>query len=226
MSNQTADRAAWREVMVGHLAKEKAHTRAGDALAAERRALPQLIVDQKYTFTTTSGPATLDDLFGEHSQLIIIHFMFGADWEEGCPSCSYWADSYNGVDFHLANRDTAFVAVSTASVDQIETYRKRMEWTFPWVSSAGTMFNSDFGVSPASAGDEWEYNFAPAPRVDEMPGLSVFTRSPDGTIALTYQAFARGLESFNSCYALLDLTAAGRNEQDLSNTMAWLQRQH
>ena len=143
MQHEVVSQDEWLAARKAHLAKEKALTKARDQLSAERRALPWVKVEKNYVFDTPSGKKTLGDLFAGRSQLIVYHFMLGPDWKEGCPSCSFWADNYNGVDVHLAHRDTALVAVSRAPVSQIEAYRKRMGWTFRWVSSLGSDFNFD-----------------------------------------------------------------------------------
>ncbi len=153
--------------------------------------------------------------------------MFGPDWEEGCPSCSFWADSFEGTPVHLAHRDTSFVAVSRASVAQIEAYANRLGWSFPWYSSAGSEFNFDMGVSfePTDSEPKPNYNFGTKTfGGDEAPGVSVFYRGDDGRVFLTYQTFSRGLDSLNAAYQYLDLTPKGRDEDDLSWPMAWLAR--
>jgi len=149
--------------------------------------------------------------------------MFGADWDAGCPSCSFWADGFNGLDLHLAHRDTSFAAASIAPLAKLLAYRDRMGWSFPWVSSAPSRFNHDFHVS-FDPGQPGEYNFQPTDGGDESAGLSAFTRDQTGAIFHTYSTYARGLEYFNPAYKLLDLTAKGRNEDDLPGTMAWLHR--
>jgi predicted dithiol-disulfide oxidoreductase (DUF899 family) len=158
---------------------------------------------------------------------VIYHFMFGADWAEGCPSCSFWADNLDGIDIHLAHRDMAFRMVSTAPLETIEAYRRRMGWRFLWVSAAGSDFNRDMGVSftaeDLAAGTQ-VYNFKPGGfGGPEAPGLTVFSRDADG-IFLTYATYARGLEAFNGAYQLLDLVPKGRDEGDLDFTQAWLRR--
>ncbi len=225
---QVVDRDDWLRAHRDHLAREKAFTREREAMAAARRELPWLEITEPYVFDGPDGETDLPGLFGPHGQLILYHFMFGPDWgDEGCPTCSFWADNYNGTDIHLRHRDTAFAAVSRASVDQIETYRGRMGWTFPWYSSGRTSFNVDLGVSATpeqlEAGDT-TYNLGTAaPMGSESPGVSVFAR--DGRrVFLTHQVFARGLDLFNGTYHLLDLTPKGRDEADLPWTMAWLHR--
>src|SRR6266581_226723 len=144
---RTVSREDWFVARKALLQKEKALSRMRDDLARERREMPWVRIDKAYAFECPDGRSTLGDLFGGKSQLLVYHFMMGPDWEEGCPSCSFWADNYNGVDVHLAHRDTALVAISRAPLDKIVTYKKRMGWTFRWVSSASCDFNYDFGVS-------------------------------------------------------------------------------
>lgn len=214
-----ATRAEWEAARIELLAAEKKHSRRSDELARRRQSLPWVAVDQAYTFETEDGPRTLADLFDGHSQLIVYHFMFGADWPEGCPSCSFWADNYDGLDVHLAARDVALTAVSIAPLDQLLAYRERMGWSFEWVSSAGTTFNHDFEVAGSS-----RYNFkATDEPIGELPGLSVFALD-EGAVYRTYSAYARGLDVFNSAYQLLDMVPKGRDEADLPWTMAWLRR--
>jgi len=145
-SPRIADRATWLAERKALLVEEKTLSRQLDELARRRRALPWVRIDKTYTFDSTDGPTTLADLFAGRSQLMIYHFMMGPDWSEGCPSCSFWADNFNGIDVHLANRDTTFLAVSRAPLDAIQSYKHRMGWDFSWVSSLGSDFNMDFGV--------------------------------------------------------------------------------
>lgn len=221
-------REEWLDARRKHLEDEKAFTRARDALSARRRELPWVRIDKDYRFRSNDGDRSLADLFGGQRQLIVKHFMFGPDWDEGCPSCSFWSDGYSGLDVHLAHRDTAFVAVSNTSLDNINAYRQRMGYTFDWVSSLGSDFNRDFHVTFTR--DELEngtavYNYArkvfPS---TEAPGLSVFLRQDDGTIVHTYSCYARGLDMMNTAYHLLDLTPMGRHEDGLPYSMAWLKR--
>lgn len=215
----TATRADWERARIELMEAEKAHMRAGDELARRRRELPWVPVEHEYTFATEDGDRTLADLFDGRDQLIVVHFMFGSDWEEGCPSCSFWADSYDGLGVHLAARDVSFAVASIAPLDRLLAYRDRMGWSFPWVSTAGTTFNSDFEVSGTT-----RYNFRGTDEpIGESPGLSVFAMR-DGVVHHTYSLYARGLEVFNSAYQLLDLVPKGRDEDELPWTMAWLRR--
>ena len=153
--------------------------------------------------------------------------MFGPDWTEGCPSCSFWIDSFAGVAVHLAHRDVQLVAVSRAPLERLEAYKARMGWEIPWVSSLGNRFNFDFGVSFTEEEQTQgaEYNYAPVAQPnDELPGVSVFAKSPEGAVFHTYSCYSRGLDVLNSAYQLLDLVPKGRDEQDLPWSMAWLRR--
>lgn len=218
-------RSAWLEARKALLTKEKALKRQLDALAAERQSLPLVLVGDDYLFQAETGKVALSDLFGDSGQLIIYHFMFAEDAREGCKSCSFWADNFSATLPHLKARNTAFACVSIAPVEKLMAYRKRMNWTFPWVSSHGTSFGEDFGVSfPANGNHPEGYNYSGKPAQGELPGLSIFLRRQDGTIAHSYSTFARGLEPLNVTYALLDMTPQGRNEEGLSPTMAWVRR--
>ena len=228
MVQPIVSREEWLAARKAHLEDEKAFTRARDALSARRRALPWVRIEKEYRFQTAQGEMPLAGLFGPHSQLIVSHFMFGPDWDQGCPSCSFWADGYSGLEVHLAHRDTAFVAVSNTSLDKIDAYKARMGWSFDWVSSEGSDFNRDFNVTfdpEEMAAGTHVYNYAqngfPA---SEAPGLSVFAKADDGAVVHTYSTFARGLDMMNAAYQLLDLTPKGRDEDDLSPPMAWLRR--
>ena len=227
-NNPIVDRDEWLRAHRDHLVKEKEHSRERDRMAELRRELPWTEVPADYTFQTPSGPASLVDLFDGHSQLIVYHFMFGTDWgDEGCPICSFWADNYNGTPVHLAARDTAFVAVSSATVDQIETYRNRMGWDFRWVSCDGSTFNLDMGATATpeqvEAG-ELTYNLGTSQGFGaESAMISVFYRDGD-RVFLTFQVAARGLDLVNGTYHHLDITPKGRDETDLPFPMAWVHR--
>lgn len=223
--NPIVDKEAWQEARLNHLAAEKALTRQRDELSRQRRELPWVEITENYSFDTPAGSVSLADLFVGQRQLLVYHFMMGPGWEEGCPSCSFWADNFNGVDVHLAARDTALVAVSRAPISEIETYKKRMGWDFRWVSSASSRFNFDMGVSFDPGDETATYNFGTQTNYgEESPGMSAFYRQEDGRIFLTYQTFSRGLDMINGAYHMLDLTALGRHEADLEWSMAWLHR--
>ncbi len=218
----------WLAARKAHLAKEKEFTRLRDQLSRERRALPWVKVDKPYTFDGPSGKETLAELFAGRSQLVVYHFMFGPDWPEGCPSCSFWADNFNGIVVHLEHRDITMLAVSRAPLDKLTTYTRRMGWTFKWVSSFGSDFNRDFHVSFTP--DEMQkaamiYNFHvqkfPS---DEAPGISVFRKDTDGSVFHTYSCYARGLDMMNTAYHYMDLAPKGRDEDGLPHTQAWVRR--
>jgi predicted dithiol-disulfide oxidoreductase (DUF899 family) len=215
----------WTKERRALLTREKEFTRARDRLSEERRALPWVKVDKTYVFDTTSGLKTLADLFDGRSQLLVYHFMLGPDWKEGCASCSYLADHFDGANIHLAQRDVTFVAVSRAPLAAIKAFKRRMGWRFPWVSSASSDFNFDFHVSfkDDEVGKEVEYNYERQKiDSDEMPGVSVFYKDESGTVFHTYSAYARGLDILVGAYNFLDLTPKGRDEDELPWTMAWV----
>ncbi len=218
----------WLKARKALLAEEKEFTRKRDALSAKRRAMPWVKVEKEYRFHGPDGEESLADLFGDKEQLIVYHFMFGPDWEEGCPSCSLMADNYKGIDIHLAHMDISFVTVSNAPLSKIDAYKTRMGWDFKWVSSLGTDFNYDFRVSfsqeDLDAG-EVEYNFAmtslPA---TEMPGISVFAKGDDGAIYRTYSTYARGLDMMLGVFHYIDLTPKGRFGEEENGIMYWVRR--
>jgi predicted dithiol-disulfide oxidoreductase (DUF899 family) len=218
--------AEWVEARKELLAKEKEFTRLRDELSARRRELPWVRVDKDYVFEGPNGKETLADLFGDNSQLIIYHFMFDPSWEAGCKSCSFWADNFNGFVTHLAHRDVTMLAVSRAPLEKLEAFKKRMGWTFKWVSSHGSDFNYDYGVSftpEEMARGEIDYNYKKIkPGPPEMPGISVFTKDASGAVFRTYSCYARGLDMLNAAYHYLDLVPKGRDEAGLSYSMAWL----
>jgi len=220
------DRETWLAARGELLKREKVLTRERDALSAARRDLPLVRVDTDYVFETERGTETLADLFRGRGQLIVYHFMFGADWEEGCKSCSFWMDNFDGIDAHLAARDVSFVAVSTAALDTLLAYRSRMGWRFDWVSSGDGPFNRDFGVTfpGRDPGPTNGYNYTGRVFGEEMPGVSIFRRFADGSIGHSYSTYGRGLDILNGAYHLLDLTPKGRDEDGLDYTMEWLRR--
>ncbi|MFN0113153.1 MAG: DUF899 domain-containing protein [Paracoccaceae bacterium] len=222
MENRIVPREVWLAERRALLADEKAFTKARDALSARRRDLPWVRVDRPYRFDTGTGQATLADLFAGQRQLVVYHFMFGPDWSEGCPSCSFWADNLEGIGIHLAHRDTALAAVSKAPAEKLLAYRARMGWSFPWVSAGASGFNEDFGVSFDGPGGE--YNFFPRTGThSELPGISVFLRE-GGEVFHTYSTYGRGLDMLNGAYHFLDLTPLGRHEESLPWPMAWVRR--
>lgn len=225
-SSNVATREEWLEARLRLLEREKAHTRQKDEISKARRALPWVKVDRDYTFNTSTRPRSLADLFGSHTQLIVYHFMFGRDWEQPCKSCSFWADSFEGLAPHLAARDTAFLAVSSAPLGRIEAFKRRMGWTFEWVSSHDNTFNNDFDVGfddrrDANSSHAYNYGSLPQAPANEMPGTSVFVKDDDGEVYHTYSTYGRGLDVTNAAYAYIDLTPRGRHEPE-GNTMAWV----
>jgi len=220
--------AEWLVARQELLRKEKAFTKARDELSAARRALPWERVAKDYAFETPRGRASLSDLFDGRGQLIVYHFMLGPDWEEGCKSCSFWVDNFNGIDVHLRHRDVTLLAVSQAPLAKIEAYRRRMGWSIAWASSFGSDFNFDYQVSfrPEDvAAGKAVYNYAPTKTtMSELPGISVFFRDEAGTVFHTYSCYARGLDMLNGAYHYLDLVPKGRDEAGLPSTMSWLRR--
>jgi predicted dithiol-disulfide oxidoreductase (DUF899 family) len=209
-----------------HLAREKELTRVRDELARARRELPWVKVDKPYVFDGSKGEESLSDLFAGRSQLIVQHFMFDPSWDEGCKSCSFWVDNFEGIVVHLNHRDVTLALVSRAPIAALEAYRKRMGWSIKWVSSFHTDFNRDFHVTftpqELEAGQVY-YNYSTGPfPVPEAPGISVFYRDTDGTIYHTYSCYSRGLDMLNGAYHLLDLVPKGRDEAGLPDSMAWL----
>jgi predicted dithiol-disulfide oxidoreductase (DUF899 family) len=228
--------AARREL----LDAEKEHTRKGDELARRRQELPWVRVDKEYTFDTDEGKASLPELFRGRSQLLVYHFMLGPDYKAGCPSCSAIADGFDGSAVHLMNHDVMFTAVSRAPLQNIQAFKRKMGWSFPWASAYESDFNYDFGVSiteeqqrsgdaPYNYGSE---NFVPqdgarfvesvgtdlATFMREAPGMSAFALE-DGVVYHTYSAYARGLDGLWAMYQWLDRAPLGRNESD-----GWLRR--
>ena len=213
--------AARRELLL----EEKSLTQARDRIAARRRALPWVKVDEAYRFDSPGGRMSLAELFHGRSQLVVYHFMFGPGWEEGCKSCSFVSDHLAPAVVHLRARDVAFAAVSRAPLAELAPFKARMGWTFPWVSSHGSEFNRDYHVSftPAELAKgrvRYNYDLMDFP-LEEAPGLSVFARDAAGDIYHTYSTYGRGLESLIGTYALLDLVPQGRNE-DPEQTMSWV----
>ena len=207
---QIASREEWQQARDQLLVKEKAATRARDALAAERRRLPMVRIEKDYVFEGPHGKVSLPDLFEGRRQLIIYHFMFAPDvdgWPSaGCPGCSMVVD-HIGHLAHLHARDTSLALVSRAPLANLESYKKRMGWTLPWFSSAGTDFNDDFGVTTAEG---------------ENFGLSVFLREGD-TVFHTYFTGARGVEVLDTNFTLLDMTPFGRQEEWEDSPPGWPQ---
>jgi predicted dithiol-disulfide oxidoreductase (DUF899 family) len=218
--------AEWLVARKEHLAKEKEFTRLRDELSRQRRQLPREKVEKQYMFEGPNGRETLGDLFGKRSQLVVYHFMFGPGWSEGCPSCSFLADHFDGAAIHLANRDVTLMVISRAPMAEIEAFKKRMGWRFKWVSSFGSDFNYDYHVSftdaeRASGKVSYNYDLVEFPS-EEGPGLSVFLKDESGNIFHTYSSYARGLDMLVGAYHFLDLVPKGRDEEGLGFSMAWV----
>ena len=218
--------AEWLEARKALLVKEKAFTQQRDELSRLRRDLPWVAVDKDYRFETEEGAKSLGDLFGDKSQLVVYHFMFGPDWEAGCKSCSFWADNFDRSVVHLAQRDVRLLAVSRAPLDRLLEFRKRMGWRFEWVSSLGSDFNFDYGVSftPESRQrGQTFYNYRENGfSGGEAPGISVFFKNDDGSIYHSYSTYGRGLDMMNAAYHYLDLVPKGRDEDGLGYPMEWV----
>jgi predicted dithiol-disulfide oxidoreductase (DUF899 family) len=226
--SQIVSREEWLVARKDHLAKEKEFTRLRDELSQQRRELPRVKVDKNYVFDGPNGKETLSELFAGRSQLVIYHFMFAPDWEEGCPICSFFADNYRGIITHLEHRDMTMVTVSRAPLGQLEAYKKRMGWDFRWVSSFETDFNRDYNVTfteeELKNGGAY-YNFGTSQAyAPELHGISVFYKDDAGDIFHTYSSYARGLDILIGAYNFLDLLPKGRDESDLDFTMAWVRR--
>ncbi|MDM4769211.1 thioredoxin family protein [Solimonas sp. SE-A11] len=208
------------------LRREKELTRLRDQLAEQRRALPWRRIEQDYAFDTPAGRRSLADLFDGRRQLVVQHFMLGPGWQQGCPSCSFMADHIEGARLHLQQRDITLTAISRAPLAEIERFRKRMGWQFPWASSQGSDFNYDFGVSfkpEERARGEVYYNYElQALSEEEVPGISVFYRDDAGQVFHTYSTYGRGVELMMGAYEFIDLTPRGRDEDGLSYPMAWV----
>ncbi|HEX2712825.1 MAG TPA: thioredoxin family protein [Candidatus Acidoferrales bacterium] len=207
---------AWIKARKQFLGKEKEFTRLRDRLSRQRRELPWERVEKEYVFEGPNGKETLSQLFDGRSQLIVYHFMFPADWDAGCPHCSRWADSFNGIIIHLNQRNITMVAISRAPFKQLAAYQKRMGWTFKWLSSSGTDFNRDFMVSftPQELAQKRAlYNYKMQDvGVSEREGASVFFKDPKGAVFHTYSTYARGIDLLCVDYNYLDLTPKGRDE--------------
>ncbi|WP_163267930.1 DUF899 domain-containing protein [Chelativorans alearense] len=227
MQHQVVSREEWLAARKALLKREKQASRLRDEINEARQALPWVKIEKDYVFDTPHGRKSLADLFDGRSQLIVQHFMFPPSWEAGCPGCSFEADHVDGARQHFLHKDVTYVAISRAPVEKIEAYRKRMGWSFPWVSSGGSDFNYDFHVSFHKEDLEKgtaTYNFAPLkedPGVEDLPGISVFYKDVDGTVYHTYSTFARGGEEVLGALMYLDMTPIGRNEK---TPLDWIHR--
>ena len=219
-------RNEWLAARERHLEEEKKLTRLRDELSRQRRELPWVKVTKNYIFDAPDGKRTLADLFDGRSQLVVYHFMFGPEWEEGCKSCSFLSDHIDGAVVHLAHRDVTLLAVSRAPLPRIEAFKRRMGWRFPWVSSYRNDFNFDFHVSftkDQTAKGKVYYNYETESfPSEEGPGISVFFKDGAGEVFHTYSSYARGLDMLVGAYNYLDLVPKGRDEDDLPFTMDWV----
>jgi predicted dithiol-disulfide oxidoreductase (DUF899 family) len=227
MEHRIATREEWLDERAALLAQEKEFNKTRDALSAARRKLPWVPVEKDYLFDTENGEINLADMFKTHDQLVVYHFMFGTDWDEGCTSCSFWVDNLDGINAHLGARGTALALVSKGSLDKLHAYRDRMGWVLPWYSSANSDFSEDYQVTfpqaDRDAGDV-TYNYRKTKTgMSDMPGISVFAKD-HGRVYHTYSTYSRGLDMLNGAYHILDLTPKGRNEADLPFSMGWLKR--
>ena len=220
-------RDAWLDARKAHFAKEKALTHELDALRAERRRLPWVKIEKPYTFDTPEGKRTLSDLFQGRSQLAVYHFMMAPGSDHLCPGCSFISDHIDAARRHFEHADLSFAAVSRAPLAQILAAKKRMGWTFDWVSSNGTDFNYDFGVSFRKediAAGRAAYNFGSQvmEKSEDAHGTSIFVKDENGDVYHTYSTYARGDEVLLGAFSWLDLTPKGRNET--GGTMSWVRR--
>jgi len=219
-------REAWLSARKALLAKEKEFTLLRDGLSRQRRELPWVKVDKAYVFDGPSGNESLAALFAGRSQLVVYHFMFNPAWDEGCPHCSFWADNFDPIGVHLNHRDVTLVAISRAPLAKIESFRKRMGWSFKWVSSSRNDFNCDYGVSftkeQIQSGAVF-YNYARTKMDNEdREGLSVFYKDQGGAVFHSYSCYARGIDLLNTAYNFLDLVPKGRDEDGLAFTQSWV----
>lgn len=225
-NHNVVSREEWLIARKAHLAQEKEFTRLRDQLSQQRRQLPWVKVEKPYVFDGPNGKESLADLFAGRSQLLVYHFMFHPSWEVACKSCSFWADNYNGIVVHLNHRDVTLVAVAKATLEQIDAFKKRMGWSFKWVSSFGNDFNRDYQVSftpEELAKGEMYYNYQVGKfGREEAPGLSVFYKNEQGEVFHTYSCYSRGLDMVNGAYHLLDLAPKGRDEAGLSYPQEWV----
>ncbi|MEJ8571093.1 thioredoxin family protein [Microbaculum marinum] len=232
MQHRIVSREDWVAARKSFLKKEKELTRLRDRLSAELRELPWVRIDKTYVFETAAGRRTLAELFGDNSQLIVQHFMYAPEWEEGCVGCSFAIDHINAAYPHIRHHDVSYVAIARAPVDKLEAYRRRMGWDIPVASSGDSDFNYDFNVSyrpEALASGRVIYNFEEMETneasIADLPGASVFYKDEAGGIFHTYSSFGRGGEEVISAYMLLDATPKGRNETGPNGNLTdWVRR--
>jgi len=228
-AHPVVSREDWLAARKALLAKEKEAIHLRDKINAERLALPWVKVDKKYLFDTPRGKKSLVDLFNGRSQLLVYHFMLGPGWAAGCPGCSFLSDHFDGALPHLEHHDVTLTAVSRAPLPEIEAYKERMGWQFPWVSSFGSDFNYDYHVSFTKddlASGKVVYNFMEMPvpagsNETELPGMSAFYKNEAGDVFHTYSSYARGPEELIGTLMILDRAPKGRNER---KTMDFVRR--
>lgn len=218
----------WLAARSALLKKEKEFTVLRDKLGQQQRDMPWVSVDKEYLFVGPNGKQTLSDLFDGRTQLIVYHFMYDPNWDAGCPSCSFWADNFNGIVVHLNQRDVTMIAVSRAPYSKIEEYKKRMGWNFKWVSSYDNDFNFDYHVSftPKELSEKkafYNYNLQDT-HSPEREGVSVFNKDTAGHVFHTYSAYARGIDVLNVAYHYLDLVPKGRDEDGHEFAQFWVRR--
>jgi predicted dithiol-disulfide oxidoreductase (DUF899 family) len=234
-NHQVVSPSEWLDARKKLLQQEREFTHIRDQLSRQRRELPWVKVEKDYVFDGPNGKTSLAELFEDRSQLVVYHFMFAPDWEEGCPSCSFWADNFNAIGIHLKHRDVTMIAISRAPWEKLAAFKRRMGWTFKWVSSGNNDFNYDYRVSFTAEAVKGgaEYNYHPLAdfakrygmqlnEVSELPGVSVFYKDGDGNVYHTYSTYERGIDVLNSAYNYLDLVPKGRDEGDLEFSMAWV----
>jgi predicted dithiol-disulfide oxidoreductase (DUF899 family) len=225
MTHAIVSREEWLTARKALFARERAMTRELDALRAERRQLPWVRIEKNYVFDGPQGACTLGDLFGDRSQLAIYHFMLTPGSDHLCPGCSYTVDHVDAARQHFEHADLSFAAVSRAPLQRIEAVKERMGWAFPWVSSDGSDFNYDFGVSftpedRASGHATYNFGLTPISKSPDMFGVSIFVNDESGDIFHSYSTYHRGTELLMGAFNWLDLTPKGRNET--GGTMSWL----
>jgi predicted dithiol-disulfide oxidoreductase (DUF899 family) len=224
--HKVVSREEWLKARKAHLDHEKELSRLRDKVSAERRDLPWAKVEKDYVFDTPEGKKRLADLFGSNNQLIVYHFMWRWDLGQGCVSCSFLGDHFDGANIHLANHDVSFVAISRGKLDDLMAYKKRLGWNFPLISSYDSDFNFDYGVSftEEQLKGQVNYNYREIDgrnALNELPGLSVFYKDDIGDVFHTYSSYARGLDILLGAYNFLDMTPNGRNEK---HNMSWIKR--
>jgi predicted dithiol-disulfide oxidoreductase (DUF899 family) len=227
-NHKIVSQSEWMKARKDLLIKEKEFTILRDQFNQKRRDLPWVQVDKEYIFDGPNGKQNLLELFDGRSQLIVYHFMYDPNWNAGCPSCSFWADNFNGICIHLNQRDVTMIAVSRAPYNKIDAYKKRMGWKFKWVSSYNTDFNYDYHISFTSeelAKNKAFYNYIDhANPGTEREGVSIFYKNSSGRIFHTYSTYARGIDILNTAYNYLDLVPKGRDEAGYEFPQYWVRR--